>query len=266
MPRPLLTWRRCAASFGLSLVALGACAQEAVVCSLGGLPGTVVHQGGRPLQLPVQEMKPCDGLKVVAGEAVACTVDYRGRGQCLNFAKGSTITAQDLSRGGPVKGAWTAFVAMLKGNQDQKPALARGDEDGRPLPLGPVMLLDPQLQVDFARYPGLREIHVFERDGRGPRVATLSPEAGVLPVPQLRPDTSFWWQLVTHGPTMPLSGRFTLQPAADREAARAERDRLQREGPMAASARAAMWANWLMDRGCEHEARAALLAAGFELQ
>ena len=70
MPRPLFAWRRCAVSLGLALTALGACAQEAVVCSLVGLPETVVHQGGRPLQLPVQELKPCDGLKVVAGEAV----------------------------------------------------------------------------------------------------------------------------------------------------------------------------------------------------
>ena len=108
--------------------------------------------------------------------------------------------------------------------------------------------------------------NLFERDGRGPRVATLNRETGTLAVQQLRSDTSYWWQLVTDGPTLPLSGRFTLLPAAEREAGRAEFERLQREGPKADSARAAVWAGWLMDRGCEHEARAALRSAGFEVQ
>ena len=267
MPQPLLAGHRFVVSLGLSFAASGAFAQETVACSIGGLPGAVVHQAGRPLQLPAQEVKPCDGLKVMAGEVVVCTVDYRGRGgECLSFAKGGTITARELARNGASKGAWSAFVTMLKGNPDQRPAVPRGDDAGSPLPLGPVMLLEPQVKVDFARYPGLREIQVFERDGRGARVTTLTADSAVLPVKQLKPDTSYWWQLVTHGPTMPLSGRFTLLPTAERDAARAERDRLQHEGPKSTGARAAMWANWLMDKGCEHEARGALLAAGFELQ
>ena len=265
MPRrPIAHSAACMLALGLGMLSNTA---AAVPCALGGLAGTEVRRGmqGEVVELPARELAQCDGLVVMKGEAIACTTDIRGRGQCQAFAQGITISADRLNRNGPVKGAWTTFVELIKGSPGHASAVSRGPGDEAPLPNGPVMLLHP-LKVDFAAHPSLQgnsAIRVHEGGPNGPLVATLGPQHGTtsLPSERLKPGTTYWWQVVSDEATLPQGGRFNLLSAAERKQARTEYARVQRMAPKSPNAQAAMWASWLAEQGLESEAKVVLRSA-----
>ena len=217
--------------------------------------------------LPAHELPSCVGLFVAKGEAIACTTDQRGRGHCQAFSEGSTMQARQLGRQGQAKGAWATLAAMLQGDVGRIAAVSRGAADaGLPMPTGPVMLLQTTWRVDFTRDPQLRDVQAIEVREGGPDgawVATLSPTAGSsLSTKRLKPGVSYWWQAVSDQPGLPLHGRFSLMSAIDRHKARAEWTRIRHLAPRSRAARAAMWAGWLAEQGCEEEARGVLRRAG----
>ena len=239
-------------------------------CSLINQGASEVRDAaGAAVPLPAPQIEACDGLRVVTGAVVACTVGARGRSACKTFQAGQALSQADVLRSEAASGPWYTLADILQGSPGRVSAVSRG-RDVRLLPTGIVAMLQPvALAPAFDTDPALRGtqgIEVREGGENGPLVATLSAKGSrTLATSKLKPGRQYSWRIRSAPGDLPLTGEFTLLGETERRQARAEAERVRLATRGDASAQAVMWAGWLASQRCAHEAALVLSQAGFEV-
>ncbi|KQP22136.1 hypothetical protein [Pseudorhodoferax sp. Leaf267] len=225
---------------------------------------------GAVVPLPAPQIEACNGLRVVKGTVVACTVGARGRSACKTFQAGQQLSQPNVLRSETASGAWYTLADILKGSPGRVSAVSRG-RSARSLPTGTVAMLQPvALAPAFETDPAMRGtqgIEVREGGEDGPLVATLTAKGTrTLATRKLKPGLQYSWRIHPAPGDLPLTGEFTLLGEAERRQAGAEAERVQLATRGDAAAQAVMWAGWLASRRCEHEAAQVLSQAGFDVE
>jgi hypothetical protein len=241
------------------------------------LPCSLINQGtseardsaGAVITLPAPRVSSCTGARILKGAVIACTITSRGRSMCQTYTAGATLTDAGLQRSGGGAGPWYTLRDIVRGSPGQITAVSRG-RAVRSLPTGPVVLLEPvAIEPDFdndAALRGISGIDVHEGGPDGPKVTTLSALGQrKLPTASLKSGQRYTWRVNPPPGTLPVTGQFLVLSEAERRQARAESERVRTQAGSDVAAQAVMWAGWLANRKCEHEAAQVLSRAGFDV-